>query len=119
MAFPGGATAPRMSHAPLTSCTQCHVVQTAALFELDEQSEARAAKRLHSPSRAHTRAFLPGAPPVIPHSTFMRERCDACHGRGAANAIKSDHTERIHCRQCHATTRTPERYDTLAEAISR
>lgn len=43
------------------------------------------------------------APPTIPHPTFMRENCLACHdGAAAREAIRTSHPERTACRQCHA-----------------
>ncbi len=36
MAFPGGAQAPRMSHEPLTVCTQCHVPAVGSISPVKE-----------------------------------------------------------------------------------
>ena len=44
----------------------------------------------------------PLAPPTIPHKTFMRENCTACHsGTAAREEIRTPHPERQRCRQCH------------------
>jgi cytochrome c-type protein NapB len=44
----------------------------------------------------------PGAPPTIPHTLQLRERCATCHDGPAARVeIRTTHPERIRCRQCH------------------
>ena len=44
----------------------------------------------------------PLAPPVMPHSAFMRENCLACHsGPAAREEIRTPHPERPRCGQCH------------------
>jgi cytochrome c-type protein NapB len=60
------------------------------------------------------RAAMSGAPPPIPHSLEMRERCRACHaGPGAVDEFRTSHPERVSCRQCHALGVPP------AEAFAR
>jgi cytochrome c-type protein NapB len=44
------------------------------------------------------------APPQIPHRTFMRERCESCHGVNGRDAIRSSHPYRQSCEQCHAAS---------------
>ncbi len=47
------------------------------------------------------------APPTIPHKTFMRENCVACHsGPAAREEIRTTHPERAHCAQCHVAVTT-------------
>ena len=48
-----------------------------------------------------------GAPPTIPHSRWMRENCNACHGgpHGWAG-MESTHPWRTNCVQCHAPSAT-------------
>jgi len=83
-----------MSHSMHTSCTQCHVVgdgpvpgaTLAQVVSTESSFEGLAAPR------AGERAW-PGAPPVIPHSTQMRDRC---------SRIRSSHPWRQSCEQCHA-----------------
>jgi cytochrome c-type protein NapB len=43
-----------------------------------------------------------GAPPEIPHSTWMRETCLACHGGTGAEGLRTRHPQRQSCTQCHA-----------------
>lgn len=90
---------PRMSHQFLTNCTQCHVEQNpehlaAALFRESEFAG------LPAPT-AGSRAFA-GAPPVIPHSTWMRSNCMSCHGPTGLHGIRTTHPWRQNCQQCHA-----------------
>jgi cytochrome c-type protein NapB len=77
-------------------CQQCHVFsgdsapRVANDFEGLRQ-DLRRGERLHDL-----------APPVIPHKVFMRENCQACHaGPAAREEIRTDHPERLQCKQCH------------------
>lgn len=91
--------ASKMPHPFYANCTQCHVEQQAtytAPSATFENSFAGAA----APMRGE-RAFA-GAPPVVPHSTWMRNDCLACHGRTAAPGLASTHPWRKNCLQCHA-----------------
>lgn len=83
-------------HAEYSQCQQCHVSgvnRTLAPFRdttfvgLDLPGKG---------TRAH--AF---APPTIPHQTFMRENCVACHGPAGKQRIASPHPWRSQCQQCH------------------
>lgn len=42
-----------------------------------------------------------GAPPVVPHRGFLRERCDSCHGVSGALGLRTPHADRQSCVQCH------------------
>lgn len=91
--------APRTPHVHLAGCTQCHVEQERELFfelELADNSF----RGLPEPIGGQ-RAW-PGAPPTIPHPTFMRNRCLSCHGPDSRVGIRTDHPERQSCQQCHA-----------------
>jgi len=90
---------PAMSHAYLTNCTQCHVESNprhmqAALFR-DNSFEG-----LPAPAAGH-RAY-PGAPPQMPHTTWMRNNCTSCHGPSGLNGLRTTHPWRRNCTQCHA-----------------
>jgi cytochrome c-type protein NapB len=82
-------------------CLQCHVFRlTDDVFAANSfvglPQDLRRGKRLNGIS-----------PPTIPHKTFMRENCSACHsGPAAREEIRTSHPERIRCRQCHAEVRT-------------
>lgn len=97
----GDRVANRMSHRFLANCTQCHAAGPPKPF-LDVDSTVETSfVGLPAPLRGE-RAF-PGAPPTIPHSTWMREQCLACHGNQAGWAgLESTHPWRINCTQCHA-----------------
>ena len=90
---------PQVPHARLVSCTQCHVLQENELFvEIDGAGNSFSG--LQEPAGG-SRAW-PGAPPMIPHSTLMRNRCLSCHGLEDHVGLRSSHPERLSCRQCHA-----------------
>jgi cytochrome c-type protein NapB len=99
----GAAVAHPPSHPAYASCTQCHVV-SASPVPLASASPAALARNgfqgLASPAQGD-RAWA-GAPPVIPHSTWMRQECGACHGVSARAGLHSTHPERASCTQCHA-----------------
>jgi nitrate reductase (cytochrome), electron transfer subunit len=96
----GATLVPARSHPQLEQCTQCHV---------PERSEV--------PPSQHTFAVPSGfepllgapapsrwsmAPPQMPHSSFMRERCETCHGAFGRPGLQTSHPERQNCLQCHA-----------------
>ena len=89
----------KMSHHFLENCTQCHVENDprhmpASLFR--ENSFVGLPAPTGGP-----RAFE-GAPPMIPHSTWMRVDCMSCHGFAGVHGIRSTHPWRKNCQQCHA-----------------
>lgn len=103
-----GRVANRMSHGPLANCLQCHAAPPPQPFaQLDEVVAENTFVGLAAP-RSGERAF-DGAPPVIPHSTWMRERCLSCHG-GVTGwpGLEVTHRWRTNCIQCHATSATLE-----------
>ena len=93
-------------------CLQCHVFRTTSgvfsgnSFEGVEQDLA-----------AGDRASA-GAPPRIPHRILMRENCIACHdGPGARTAIRTEHPERVRCRQCHVPVETTRRFESELDPV--
>lgn len=89
----------RMSHQFLTNCTQCHVEnnslqQSATLFRKSTFIGLPAPK-------GGPRAYA-GAPPMIPHTTWMRVNCVSCHGFSSELGIRTTHPWRQNCQQCHA-----------------
>ncbi len=106
-ALVGQRVANRMSHGPLPNCLQCHVAPPPQPFANVEPVVANSFVGLPAPI-AGERAF-PGAPPVIPHSTWMRERCLSCHG-GVVGwpGLEVTHRWRTNCVQCHASSATLE-----------
>ena len=94
---------PRMSHAFLTNCSQCHVESstqhvTTGVFRANEFAGLRA------PTEG-PRSFA-GAPPQIPHSTWMRSDCMSCHGYSGLYGVRTTHPWRTNCQQCHAASAT-------------
>lgn len=93
--------ATKMSHPYFSNCTQCHVegnrtdltVNSPPLTENQFQGVGRAGPG--------TRAW-PGAPPTIPHTTWMRQDCTSCHGLVARSGIRTTHPWLTNCTQCHA-----------------
>jgi cytochrome c-type protein NapB len=96
-----GKVAPVMSHASFSSCLQCHTSREAgppgALLapSIDTSSSFAGLVAAGRGERA-----WPGAPPQMPHRSFMRERCVSCHGVWATG-LASSHPHRQNCRQCH------------------
>ncbi len=97
----GSVRAPRIPHTAYANCLQCHVeAATSALGTSPPPSNAFVG--LASPGSG-ARAWA-GAPPTVPHSTWMRADCLACHGAGGALGLRSTHAWRQNCLQCHATS---------------
>ncbi len=89
---------PRMSHQFLANCTQCHIESNPrhmVAVEFRENGFAGLAAPTGGP-----RAFE-GAPPQIPHTTWMRVDCLSCHGDGGQRGIRTTHPWRMNCQQCH------------------
>lgn len=80
----------------ISRCMQCHVFAGKAQPFADTtfvglRQDLRRGARLNA-----------AAPPTMPHGTFLRENCLACHsGPAAREEIRTDHPERERCRQCH------------------
>jgi len=98
-----GIVAPKMSHAELGSCIQCHVPQggpgLATTQDLPRLGEDNDFDGLRSAGRG-SRAW-PGAPPTIPHMLWMRQDCSSCHGPAGLAGLRTSHPERALCQQCH------------------
>lgn len=95
--------APAMSHEFMHNCTQCHVEQWS-----HELPPAAAVASLFRPLAAPVRGSRAweGAPPTIPHPTFMRDNCMSCHGPSGPEPIRTSHPWRVNCLQCHAPSAT-------------
>ncbi|MBL9082679.1 MAG: hypothetical protein JNK76_12775 [Planctomycetales bacterium] len=90
---------PRMSHAFLANCTQCHV-ESSPKHMTASQFRENSFEGMAAPD-AGPRAFAE-APPQIPHTTWMRNDCMSCHGYAGLNGIRTTHPWRRNCEQCHA-----------------
>ncbi|EMI53969.1 diheme cytochrome c precursor [Rhodopirellula sallentina] len=100
-----GLKASVMSHQFLGNCVQCHAPMAPAPFQNVDATVQTSFVGLPAPKQGK-RAY-PGAPPTIPHSRWMRENCNACHGgpNGWAG-MESTHPWRTNCTQCHAPSAT-------------
>ena len=85
----------------VSRCSQCHV------FSLtDTRFAANSFAGLQQGLRRGAR-LNPLSPPTLPHKSFMRENCVACHsGPAAREELRTDHPERVRCRQCHVPVTT-------------
>ena len=95
-------------------CQQCHLFQQSTEMFAASDFKGLSAVGLRG-ERAHF-----AAPPTIPHATFMREDCAACHSGGAASPeIRCSHIERSRCQQCHvAGDQTADQQPDLAQSGS-
>ena len=87
-----------MPHPLMTNCTQCHVPQQQ--IQEDEQQWLRNSFVGKPSAKQGERAFT-GAPPIIPHSVWMRQDCLSCHGPNGQSSMRSGHVWRTNCLQCH------------------
>lgn len=89
-----GKYAPKTPHPEFSHCNQCHLPQkTNSLFK-ENNVASYSFKRIG--------ALLALGPPRIPHDFQNRSNCVSCHaGPSAPKEIRTDHPDRIHCRQCH------------------
>lgn len=100
----GQLSAQAVPHDSFSSCTQCHVTQDGPLpstkgLARDPRAVNNSFQGTQAPVRGPRAWSI--APPQIPHATFMRENCMACHGPGGPSAMRSSHTSRKSCTQCH------------------
>lgn len=93
-----GKVARAISHPVYGSCTQCHVTSEPNFEGTPAPFNDFAG---HFEDREAERAWE-GAPPVIPHSVWMRSNCDSCHGVAGPPGLRTSHPERRSCTQCHA-----------------
>ena len=106
--------APLIPHAEYVNCQQCHV-PTADAYDGQELA-ANTFRGLAAPSGG-ARAWE-GAPPTIPHSTWMRENCLACHGPLGRPGLRTSHPGRTNCVQCHGRSAALDPFDSTV-GISR
>jgi cytochrome c-type protein NapB len=98
----GDRIATKMSHALLTNCTQCHVEQSGTAVENGFIGLYRAGPG----DRAN-----PGAPPTIPHHTWLRENCNSCHGLLTRPGTRTTHPWLTNCTQCHVSSAALDQVD--------
>ena len=98
----GDRIATKISHAPFTNCTQCHVAQVKTIVENSFIGVYRA-----GPGQRAS----PGAPPTIPHHTWMRENCMSCHGLVSRPGTRTTHPWLTNCTQCHVPSANLDHLD--------
>lgn len=96
----GERAAPRIPHPHYENCLQCHAEMNTSVPGGPGAAPATTFAGIAAPEGG-PRA-MPGAPPQIPHSTWMRNDCLACHGPAGAAGMQTTHPERSNCKQCHA-----------------
>ncbi len=94
------AYTPLTPHPELLSCRSCHVPAAAGELFVETDWITPEPPVLEG-------GILDGSPPAIPHSLEFRNNCVACHaGPGSVPEIRSNHPERVNCRQCHVASVT-------------
>lgn len=112
----GNREAPKISHPPYQSCTQCHVVGDSPR-PLASYKDIPRNGFVGLASAGYGQRAWPGAPPTMPHSTLMRNDCSSCHGPKGLPGLRTSHPERQNCQQCHASSaRLDQRVQALPEA---
>lgn len=99
----GELIAPAMSHLPFSNCPQCHAEGgfPAAAAVAGRVPPLTESEFEPLPFGGQGKRAWPGAPPVVPHRGFMRQRCDSCHGVTGAFGLRTPHADRQSCQQCH------------------
>jgi len=111
----GDRLSPILPHAELRNCQQCHVSAGYVPFEGDGLAAPSTFRGIDAPFQGE-RAWV-GAPPTIPHTTFMRQNCLACHGPTADPGLRTTHPWRQSCTQCHAPSAELEQRAFTASAF--
>jgi cytochrome c-type protein NapB len=96
----GQRTAHPIPHPVMANCQQCHVELENKLYD-----------ELLTPNNSFEGQFfdregeisIGGAPPMMPHGTFMRTKCLSCHGEFGYPGLRTPHPDRQNCMQCHIT----------------
>jgi cytochrome c-type protein NapB len=96
-----GRRASGIPHATFASCTQCHVSSAPSLAPGTGGPQAVPSGWTGLESATEGVRAYTGAPPAVSHATWMRERCDSCHGPKGRAALRTPHPERQSCLQCH------------------
>ncbi|MDD9933881.1 MAG: nitrate reductase cytochrome c-type subunit [Myxococcales bacterium] len=109
----GERVAPAMSHAPYASCVQCHA-PAGAPPPVAATAPAVAGNTFEGLAEPSGERAAPGAPPTVPHSTLMRERCNSCHGV-LGQGIVTTHPWRTSCLQCHGPSAALDQRDSFSQ----
>jgi nitrate reductase (cytochrome), electron transfer subunit len=104
-----GKIAPVLSHPFLASCTQCHISTFHPGAKVAATTVANTFEGYRGPALG-SRAWT-GAPPTIPHATFMHDSCSSCHGLTGRPGLRTPHPQRKSCTQCHVPDYSLERFN--------
>jgi len=96
----GNRVASKISHTHLSNCTQCHVEQVASGPTSAATVPDTAFVGVYRAGPGERAS--PGAPPTIPHHTWMRDNCMSCHGLVTRPGTRTTHPWLSNCTQCHA-----------------
>lgn len=107
-------TARQQPHPYLSQCVQCHAPTTPNILTPSMLAE-NLFVGVEAPFEG-ARAW-PGAPPVVPHSTWMRDNCLACHGPNGWPGMETTHPWRQQCLQCHAPSSTLDHTPTALQQM--
>ncbi|QRO00538.1 nitrate reductase cytochrome c-type subunit [Archangium violaceum] len=99
----GTRVAPKISHPPYQSCTQCHVVGESPR-PLAQYKDVPGNGFVGLVSGEKGARAWQGAPPTLPHPTLMRTDCTSCHGPRGLPGLRTSHPERQNCQQCHGSS---------------
>lgn len=105
----GDRVASRISHAHLTNCTQCHVQQSPTDLPFPPPAVENSFVGVYRAGPGERAS--PGAPPTIPHHTWMRENCMSCHGLLTRPGTRTTHPWLTNCTQCHAPSAVLDQRD--------
>jgi len=96
----GDRIASKMSHPYMSNCTQCHVDEDRSSLPFQDEPIANDFRGVYraGPGERASR----GAPPTIPHHTWMRQDCTSCHGLVTRPGTRTTHPWLTNCTQCHA-----------------
>jgi len=108
----GKRRAPKMCHELLSACNQCHIAESAVPTGLAESLEPAfdPSQFIGAIAKPIGKRAYPGAPPVTPHPTWMREDCMSCHGPAGSRPLQTTHPERQSCEQCHTAEAALEQF---------
>jgi len=93
------------AHRSMTNCVQCHTTSTNRKVPPSSLVVVNSWRGLQPAGKGGPRAWK-GAPPLIPHSTLLRDNCISCHGPWGRPGLRTPHPERVNCVQCHVRDAT-------------
>lgn len=108
----GNAIAAPLPHPAYQSCTQCHVEAKNNMFPKAVNQPLTGSNFKGVPAPTGGKRAWTGAPPTIPHSTWMRQNCNACHGQLGEPGLRTTHPWRNNCVQCHAPSADNDQFTT-------